>query len=178
MSGLEGKSVEEIQALAELANGLASDPKTRQGFLRLTKLANPSTSIPEIDIPEALQKHLAEPLKQLDALTKRAQEQDAERSIIKRREELMQKGVSAADIPKLEKLMVEKGIANHDTALEHLKMSERAAVPTPASTSSGVRKFDTPTLPDLKQFGGDQKAYSYATAYGVIDELRGRKAAA
>lgn len=175
---LEGKTVEEIQALAELANGLASDPKTRQGFLRLTKVMNPGTAIPEIDIPENIRNAMAEPLKQLDALTRKQAERDLRDSIEAKRSELRAKGYSDADIPKIEKLMVEKSIANHETAAEHMRLQDKAAVPTPATTIGGVRRFEQPTLPDLKAFGGDQKAYSYATAYQVIDELRGRKVAA
>lgn len=172
---LEGKSVEEIQALAELANGLASDPKTRNGFLRLTKIANPSTSIPEVDIPAQLGEMFKPHLEKLDALAKRAEKEDSERAILRRREELMAEGVDAKDIPKIEKLMVDKGIANHKTAVEHMKLESRAAEPTPSQGFQGTRKFDQPKLPDFKAFGGDQKAYSYATAYQVIDELRGRK---
>ena len=175
---LEGKTVEEIQALAELANELASDPKTRQHFLHLTKMANPNTSIPEIDIPANMRAAMIEPLKQLDALTRRQEERDLQDSIMVRRQEMMAKGVRADEIQKLEKLMVDKGIANHDTALEHLRMSERAAAPTPAVGLPGVRRYETPKMPDMKEFQGDGKAFAYNAAYSVIDELRGRKAAA
>jgi len=174
---LEGKSVEEIQALAELASGLASNPKTRMGFLQLTKAANPDTAIPEIDIPANLRAAMAEPLKQLDALTKAHEERHMRDRIEASRRDIIAKGVSASDVPAIEKMMVEKGIANHDTAVEHFKMQQRAAEPTPASTTNGIRRFEKPTL-DLKAFGGDQKAWSYATANNVIDELRGRRSAA
>ena len=175
---LEGKSAAEIEALAELAQGLASDPKTRQGFLHLTKLANPGTSIPEIDIPANIRAAMDAPLKQLDALTKKQAEREMQDSILARRQELMSKGVTAAEIPKLEKLMVDKGIANHETALEHMRLQDRSAEPTPSTTGTGMRKFEKPTMPDLKAFGGDMKAFTYKTANDVIDEFRGRKAAA
>jgi hypothetical protein len=175
---LEGKSVEEIQALAELANGLSTDPKTRTGFLRLAKIANPATSIPEIDIPDSLRQQFEAPLKQLDALTKAHEERQLRDKIQERRQSIIAKGVNADDVPAIEKLMVDKGIANHDTAVEHFNMQQRAAVPTPASTMPGMRKFERPTVPDMKAFSNDPKAFSYATAYAAIDELRGRKAAA
>jgi hypothetical protein len=175
---LEGKSVEEIQALAELASSLASDPKTRMGFLQLTKAVNPTTSIPEIDIPASLRKQFEEPLKKLDALEKRQAEQDMERKIEAARRKLMRdKNVTEDEMPAIEKLMVEKGIANHETAIDHLRMSQRAAEPTAASAAQGIRRFEKPTI-DLKAFNGDQKAWSYANAYAAIDELRGRKAVA
>ena len=177
MAGIEGMSVEQVQALAELAQGLSSDPKTRQGFLHLTKMKNPDVAIPEIDIPNSMRAAFAEPIKKLEALEKRAMEQDAERAVLQRRQALMEKGVTAQEIPKIEKLMVEKHIADHDSAIEFMRLQERAAVPTPASNQPGVRRFQKPAL-DLKDFQGDMKAWSRATAYGVIDELSGRKVAA
>ena len=61
MAGIEGMSVEQVQALAELAQGLSSDPKTRQGFLHLTKMKNPDVAIPEIDIPNSMRAAFAAP---------------------------------------------------------------------------------------------------------------------
>ena len=175
---LEGKTVDEIQSLAELANMLATDPKTRKSFLSLTKAVNPGANIPEIDIPASLQAQFAEPLKRLDALAKRQEEIDLERRIeASRRDVMVKKGVTADELTQVEKLMVEKGIANHETAIDHFRMSQRSAEPSSASTANGLRRFDKPNL-DLKAFNGDQKAWSYSNAYAVIDELRGRKAAA
>ena len=170
---LEGKSVDEIQALAELAERLNTDPRTRNTFLQGVKLLNPQASIPEIDIPTSLQARFAEPLKQLDALTKKDQERDLQDQINARRQEIMAAGVSAAEVPKVEKLMVEKGIANHATAVEHLRMQERAATPTASSVSQGIRRLEKPTI-DMKAIGGDMKGWSYQQANNVIDELRGR----
>jgi hypothetical protein len=175
---LEGRSVEDIQALAELANTLSTNPKTRHGFLSLTKVANPESSIPEIDIPAALRQQLTPYIEKIDALTKAKEERDMRDRIEERRREIIAKGVSLSELPAIEKLMVDKGIASHDTAVEHYRMAQRAAEPTPAMANIGPRRFDAPKLPDLKAFGGDQKAYSYSSAYSVIDELRGRKAAA
>ena len=174
---LEGRSVEDIQALAELAEAMNSDPRTRKTFLQAAKTLNPNTHVPEIDIPAALAHQFAEPLRQLDALTKAQAEREMRDRILESRRSIISKGVSESDVPAIEKMMVEKGIANHDTAVEHYRMQQRAAEPTPASTTNGIRKYDKPTL-DLKAFGGDQKAWSYATANSVIDELRGRRTAA
>lgn len=174
MAGLENKTAEEIEALATLAQNLASNPKTRLAFLGLTKQSNPDASIPEIDIPQALQRQFAEPLAKLDALQKKAEERELKDRIEAGRNELRAKGVTDAEIPKLEKLMTEKGIANHDTALEHMRLQDRMAEPTP-STTGGARQFTKPTMPDLKAFNGDMKAFTYDAAYKAIDELRGRR---
>jgi hypothetical protein len=171
---LEGKSVEEIQALAELADRMNADPRTRSTFLNSAKLLNPEANIPEIDIPRNLQAAMAAPLAQLDALTKKQAERDLKDQIESRRRDLRAKGVTEAEIPKLEKLMVEKSIASHDTALEHLRMSERAAEPTSASATPGMRKYERPALPDMKQFALDPKGFTYKAAYDMIDVIRGR----
>ena len=175
MAGLEGKSVEEIQALAELANNLASDTKTRSRFLHLTKEANPGASIPEVDIPAQIRAQFEEPFKQLKALTLAEEKREFQDQIESRRREIISKGVDPKDVEKVEKLMVEKSIVNHETAVEYMRLSERAAIPTPAPTGNGLRRYDKPTMPDLKSHNGDQKAWSYATANSVIDELRGRR---
>jgi hypothetical protein len=178
MAGLEGKSVEEIQALAELANGLANDPKTRNGFLHLTKMANPSAAIPEIDIPANITRALEAPLKKLDALAEAQARRETQDSIEAQRRSLAKKGVNEADIDRLEKLMVEKKIPDHETALEFMQMQDKAAIPSSSSTLPSQRKLDSFTAPDLKEYGGDLQKFGRATAYKVIDELRGRKAAA
>ena len=174
---LEGKSVEEIQALAELASDLASDPKTRNSFLSLTKARNPNANIPEIDIPAALGAQFKPYLDKLDALSKREEERVLQERILASRRAIVAKGVAESDVPEIEKLMVDKGIANHETAVEHYQMSKRAAAPTPSSMLPGLRRLEQPKV-DMKNFAGDPKAYTYNAAYSIIDELRGRKAAA
>ena len=170
---LEGKSVEEIQALAELAERMNADPRTRGTFLNAVKVLNPAANIPEIDIPASLQARFAEPLKQLDALTKKAQEREIQDQIEARRREIRKAGVSEDEVEKVEKLMVDKGIANHATAVEHLRMQERGATPTAASVSQGIRRLEKPTL-DLKANGGNVKDWAYSQANALIDEMRGR----
>ena len=49
---LEGLSAEEIEALAVTAKALRDNPKTRLGFLRLAKAANPDLIVPEVDAEE------------------------------------------------------------------------------------------------------------------------------
>ncbi len=170
---LEGKSVEEIQALAELADRMNADPRTRGTFLHAAKVLNPHASIPEIDIPASLQARFAEPLKQLDALTKKAQEREIQDQINARRQEIMAAGVTADEVSKVEKLMVDKGIANHATAVEFMRAQERTAQPTASSVSQGIRRLEKPNI-DLKALNGDMKGWSYQQANQMIDELRGR----
>lgn len=170
---LEGLSVDEVQALAEVAQRMSNDPRTRPAFLRNAKVLNPEAAIPEVDIPHMLAQQFAEPLKELDALKKRQAERDLQDRIREQRQ-----GIPASEVAAVEKIMVDEGIVNHQTAYKHLEMSRKAAEPTPASTLPGVRRYEKPTLPDGLKAVGDLKDFSFKAAYGVIDQLRGRKAAA
>jgi hypothetical protein len=173
---LEGKSVEDIQALAELAEALNTDPRTRATFLRGVKTINPNANIPEVDIPAGLAAQFAEPLQRLEALTKKDQEREIRDRINERRAEIRKLGVTEDEIPKIEKLMVDKSIASHATAVEYMRNSERAAAPTGAAAQQGIRRLEKPQV-DLKAMGGDMKGWAYQQAHQAIDELRGRSAA-
>lgn len=168
---LEGKTAEEIQALAELAEQLSSNPKTRMGFLNMTKQANPDAHIPEIDTMHRVGAALKPYLEKIDSLQKRVDEQDLRgRVSAQRREALSVKGVTRDDIPAIEKIMTEKHIPDHKTAAEFHVMQQRAAEPT-ASTLPGARRtFGAPVMP-TKDFN------PRAEAYAAIDEMRGRRAA-
>ena len=170
---LEGKTVEEIQALAELADSLSRNPKTRTGFLQLTKNANPDAAIPEIDIPFGLQAQMKPYIDKIDALSRAAEKRELEDRVRNQREALVTKGIPRDKIADVEKVMVDKGIANHETAWSHMQLEARAAEPSPATTAQAIRRFDKPTV-DLGAFKGDSKAWSYAEAYKVIDEGRQR----
>jgi hypothetical protein len=173
---LEGKTAEEIAALAELSANLMNDPKTRSGMLRLTKLANPSANIPEIDIPESIASAFKPQLDRLAQLEKQVQEREAEERVRSaRRKALEVSGVSRDDIPDIEKLMIEKQIPDHKTAAEFLAMQRKSAEPTPAATAN--RTFGMPKTPDLKEFNGNMQAWARKNAFDVIDQLRGRRAA-
>ena len=57
----------------------------------------------------------------------------------------MEKGLidSKSDIEEIEKIMLEKGITNHESAAEYWQWMKQAAVPTPSGYNpSPVAKFD------------------------------------
>lgn len=174
---LEGKTVEEIEALAELAAALGSDPRTRAQFLAGTKVLNPNANIPELDIPRQLAAQFKGPLDRLAQLEAQAIEREKrDRILAQRSGALAVPGITAADIPDVEALMVARRILDHKTAAEFHLAQKRVAEPTPSSMA-GLRRFGQPALPDLTAFNGDLKAYTYKQAYAAIDELRGRRAA-
>lgn len=167
---LEGMSPEAISGLALLAKGLTDNPDTRKDFLTLAKKGNPHMSIPEVDIPlhmnTALEAERAERMK----LEKQILTDRVERDVEKRRENLKAaKGLSDADIAEVEKLMVDKNIANHETAADFLLMSRKSAQPTPSFTGYGSQQVPKP---DLKEFGGNMAQWARDQAAKTIHEIR------
>lgn len=172
MAGLEGKSASEIEALAELAESLASNPKTRRGFLSLTKQANPEAAIPEIDIPNHIGSLMAAPLERIASIEKANEDRRIRDDIEAKRRSL---GLSNEEIEAVEKVMVEHKIADHATAKRFMDMQNKQAEPTAASSQAGMRRFGIPVVADMEKFKGDPKQHTYSQAYAVIDELRGRR---
>ena len=172
---LEGMSAEAIADLAALAKGLSENPKTRPGMLRLMKDADPSLSIPEVDIPANIGAAVKPHLDRIAKLEREGNERAIRDQITERRASLIKnKGLTEADIPEVEKLMIEKGISNHDTAADFLLSQRNSAQPTPSS-------FSQPAIPrpDMKAMGGNIGAWARneaTTAIADIIKNRGRAA--
>jgi hypothetical protein len=170
---LEGKSVEEIASLAELAMQLSSNPKTRQGFLQLSKAANPEANIPEIDIPFQFKAVIDRGQKRIEDLEKQIQEDRLERSIEAKRRALVSGGkASRKDIEAIEKIMVEKHIPDHETAAEFYALQQKSAEPTTDVTVQRNLKESVNPQMDLKQFNGNINDWARATAKNTLDEMR------
>jgi hypothetical protein len=72
-------------------------------------------------------------------------EQEALRDLEARRIKLMKKGLveREEDIEEVEKVMLEKGITNHESAAEYWNWMKQSATPTPTGYNpSAVSKFD------------------------------------
>jgi hypothetical protein len=170
---LEGKTAEEIAALAELAMQLSSDPKTRQGFLHLSKQANPTANIPEVDIPMQFRQVLDRGQKRLEELEKQVQEDRLEKSIEAKRRALITAGkASTKDLDAIEKIMVEKHIPDHETAAEFYALQQKSAEPTPDITMQKNLKESVQPQMDLKPFNGNINDWARATAKNTLDEIR------
>lgn len=171
---LEGKTNEEIAALAELAEQLANNPETRRGFLQLSKKANPNAHIPEVDIPAQVNAVMQKGLERLAAVEARNQELETERNILARRQALIDNGkASKADIAAIEKLMIDKKIPDHETAAEFYAMQQKAAEPTPRDARANVRETTMPAM-DTKPFKGNLNEWARNMAARTLDELRGK----
>lgn len=168
---LEGMSPEAIHGLAILAKGLSQNEKTRGEFLRLTKAANPSLSIPEVDIPASMNVAMEAEREERRKLEAKIAEQEARENVRARRDSLMKtKGLTDADMAEVEKLMVDKQIPSHETAAEFLLAQRQSAKPTPM-TIGNFGSHQAPSM-DLKQFGGNISQWARNEAVSTLNDIR------
>ncbi len=142
---LEDVSYEQRDQLAALMRELSDNPATRKEVLRLTKKIKPDLVIPELEIEETTNSAVSETRKELEAMRAKLAEKEALEDLEKRRNALMRKGVvrSEEEIEEVEKVMLEKGITNHDTAAEYWEWMKQTAAPTPTGYNpSAINKFD------------------------------------
>ncbi len=166
---LENLSVEAQAELAALAKTLAENPATRKTFLQLTKQVRPDVPIPEIEIEERTNSVLAEANKKVETLEQRLRQKEAKEELEKRRITLLKKNLvqSEDEIAEVEKLMVEKGIANHETAAEYHQWMKQAAAPTPSQFPQPVMsKFNT------KDFMKNPVGAARDAAHAALAEFR------
>jgi len=166
---LENLSVEAQAELAALAKTLAENPSTRKQFLQLTKQVRPDVPIPEIEIEERTNSVLAEANKKVETLEQRLRQKEAKEELEKRRITLLKKNLvqSEDEIAEVEKLMVEKGIANHETAAEYHQWMKQAAAPTPSQFPQPVMsKFNT------KDFMKNPVGAARDAAHAALAEFR------
>jgi hypothetical protein len=129
---LEDLSLEQRDELAMLAKQLADNPKTRKDFLRMTQQVKPELSIPELEIEKYTNDRISESDKRVMRLENELRERDIRSDLEKRRNELKVKGLAKtdSDIQEIEKIMLEKGVTNHETAAEYWDWMKQAAIPT------------------------------------------------
>jgi len=142
---LENVSLEARDELAALAQQLADNPATRKDFLRMTKKVKPDLPIPELEMEDYTQKAVSKSEERVQALEAKLRERDAIEELQKRRESLMKKGLisSEEEVKDVEKIMLERGITNHETAAEFHQWMKQAAVPTSSGYNpSAVKQFD------------------------------------
>ena len=142
---LEDKSYEERDELARLALQLSNDPKTRPDFMRLTRQVRPDVAMPELEIEERVNTAFNSAQQKIASLEAKLAERDAVDNLESRRKSLLEKGLvqSRSEVQEVEKLMLEKGITNHEAAAEHYKYMQQAAVPTPSGYNPNpMRQFD------------------------------------
>lgn len=142
---LENVSYEARDELAALAQQLADNPATRKDFLRMTKKVKPDLPIPELDMEDYTHNAVNKSEQRVQALEAKLRERDAIEELQKRRQSLMKKGLIASEdeVKDVEKIMLERGITNHETAAEFHQWMKQAAVPTSSGYNpSPVKQFD------------------------------------
>ena len=141
---LENYSPEAISELAALSKRLSEDPSTRKEFLRLTKKVHPDLPVPEIEIEEATNQRVSAAEKRVMELEAKLRQKEVKDELSKRRNALKEAGKvqTDEDIKEVEKLMTEKGIANHETAADYWRHMKQSAVPTPGYPQPVMSRMD------------------------------------
>ena len=155
--------------LAALAQQLAENPETRKEFLRMTKKVKPDLPIPELELENTVNKAVAQSDQRVQQLEAKLREKEAMDTLEKRRQALMEKGLidSKEEIKAVEKLMLERGITNHETAAEYHKWMKQAAVPTSSGYNpSAVKNFD------LNRYWKNPATAAREEAVKALNELR------
>ena len=140
--------------------------KTRMKALRVFKEASPDTILHEVDTED----RIAAALNPLQEENKKLREDLDKRTttelLEKKRAAIAAKGL---DVSAVEKIMVERGIQNHETAAEFLAMNSRPAAP---ATATWDRSATVPSNDGLKK---NPAAWAREEASKVITELQAAK---
>jgi len=166
---LEDLSLEARDELAALAKKLADNPKTGKEFLSLTKSVNPDLPIPELEIEDRTTSALDQMRQENEAIRAKLREKEAMETLEKRRNALMKKGLiqSEDDIPQVEKVMLDKKIADHETAAEYWQWMKQTAEPTASSYQP-----NTMSKWDLSKFMKNPVGAARDEAFKALHELR------
>lgn len=142
---LEDMSFEQRDQMALLMRELSDNPDTRKEILRLTKRVKPGLVIPELDIEDHTSNAVSASNKRVEELESKIREKEAIEDLNKRRMNLIKKGLirDESEIEQVEKIMLDKGITNHESAAEYWDWMKQSATPTPTGYNpSAVSKFD------------------------------------
>ena len=173
MASLEDLSPEARDELAQLARELADNPDTRESFLRLTKKARPSLTIDSIDLKDEMHSRLESAATRVEQLEGKLREREALDSLESRRKGLIESGKvqSRADIAEIEKVMLEQGITNHETAADYWKWMNQAATPTPSAFASR-NVFNDTNKSNLSGFFKNPVGHARDEAARALNDLR------
>jgi hypothetical protein len=166
---LEDLTPEARDELALLARQLAENPTTRKDMLRLTKKIKPDLPIPELEIEDYTRSAVDRANDRVAQLEAKLREKEAMDELNSRRNKLKAKGLIDTDdqIEEVEKVMLEKGITNHEAAAEYWRWMQQSAAPTPTGYNpSAINKFD------LSKYWRNPVAGARDEAAKALNELR------
>jgi hypothetical protein len=142
---LEDVSYEARDELARLAKQLSDNPETRSSFLKLAKKVRPDVVMPEVEMEERYAQKFQDFESKLAARDAKQAEREAMDNLEYRRKSLIDKGLvsNREEIQEVEKVMLDKGITNHEAAAEYHKYMKQAAIPTPSGYNPNpMKQFD------------------------------------
>lgn len=168
-TSLEDFTPEQRDELARLYQDLATNPQTREPLLRITKHIRPGTPMPEIEVKDQMRAFVKPIYDKNLELEKKMMERDARDNLESKRSSLRTKGYTSEQIADIEKLMIDKKIADHSTAAEHYAFQQQATVPTTAGYQ--MPRVPFPTKDEVKQAGGWKKHF-LGEAHKMVDDLR------
>jgi chromosome segregation ATPase len=166
---LEDLSTEARDELALLAKQLSENPETRKDFLRQVKKVKPEMPIPELEIEDYTRNAVDKANDRVAQLEAKLRERDAMDELNARRNKLKAKGLIDTDeqIEEVEKVMLEKGITNHEAGAEYWRWMQQSAAPTPTGYNpSAINKFD------LSKYWRNPVAGARDEAAKALNELR------
>lgn len=172
MPSLEDMAPEARDELALLARRLAENPATRKEFLRLTKKATPDLTIPELEIEDTVYAATNQAHARVEQLEQKLREKEAIEELNRRRQSLVKKGKVSdeSEIEQVEKIMLERGITNHETAADFHKWMNEQAKPTPSTFSRNV--LDDTARNTLSSFWKNPQHAARDEASKALMELR------
>jgi|APGre2960657373_1045057.scaffolds.fasta_scaffold05770_5 cell envelope opacity-associated protein A len=172
MPSLEDMAPEARDELALLARRLAENPATRKEFLRLTKKATPDLPIPELEIEDTVYAATNQAHARVEQLEQKLREKEAMEELNRRRQSLVKKGKVSdeSEIEQVEKIMLERGITNHETAADFHKWMNEQAKPTPSTFSRNV--LDDTARNTLSSFWKNPQHAARDEASKALMELR------
>jgi hypothetical protein len=172
MATLEDLSSDARDELALLARELADSPETRNQFLRLAKQKRPNIPIPEIDLDDRVQKYSERSAQRVQELENKLAERDAMEELNRRRRSLMSKHKldNEDQVAEVEKIMLEKGITNHETAADYWKWMNESAAPTPSGYAPNV--MDKTARDVLAKYWKNPAMAARDEAAKALNELR------
>jgi len=165
---LENYSAEAIEELAALSKRLSEDPKTRKSFLRLAKEVNPDLPVPELEMEDVVNQRVSASEQRVADLEKQLRAREVRDELNRRRNKLKESGYvqSDDDILEIERLMTDKGIANHETAADYWRHMKQSAVPTPGYPQPVMSRMD------VKGYMKNPVAAARENAAAALAELR------
>lgn len=174
MSSLEDLSPDARDELALIARQLAENPATRNDFLRMTKKVKPDITIDTIDLEDKFSAQLQQRDEQVNELRAKLMEKEALETLKERRQSLFEKGKVSTkdDIEKVEKIMLEKGINNHETAAEYWAWMNKSQEPTSSQNLYSPNVMNQQARDTLSKFWSNSKVAAREEAAKALDEIR------